>query len=158
MHEMCFTCPFWDLRYPVLDMKPRLRIAVVEQWNDEQMVIINTEEPETYITVRNVADVFRIRREWSLYAEWMVGCSKESWKSDVGNVLFIYLFTLYSFIRWWSQTKCTRWQHCVSNDAIFPAISTVVLENFWQLVQCNLSLEVCALGNDRALKWRLFVS
>jgi len=25
-------------------------------------------------------------------------------------------------------------------------------------VRCNLSLGVCALGNDRALKWRLFVS
>jgi hypothetical protein len=37
----------------------------------------------------------------------------------------------------------------------FPAISAVLLENFRQLVQCNLSAEVYALGNDRALKWRL---
>jgi len=61
-------------------------------------------------------------------------------------------------LRGWSQNKCTCWQHCVSNDAICPAISSVVLENFRQLVQCSLSLEVCALENDRALKWRLFVS
>ena len=60
-------------------------------------------------------------------------------------------------IRGWSQKKCTRWQHCVSNDAIFPAISVVVLENFRQLVQCNLSPGVCALGNERELKWRPFV-
>jgi len=47
-----------------------------------------------------------------------------------------------------SQKKCTHWQHCVSNDVIYPTISAVVLQNFRQLVQCNLSLEVCALGND----------
>ena len=39
-----------------------------------------------------------------------------------------------------------------------PAISAVALENFWKLVQCILSPELCARGNDRALKWRLFVS
>jgi len=57
-----------------------------------------------------------------------------------------------------SQKKCTRWQHCVNNDAICPTISAVALENSWKLVQCILSPEVCARGNDRALKWRLFVS
>jgi hypothetical protein len=61
-------------------------------------------------------------------------------------------------IRGWSQKKCTHWQHCVNNEAICPAISSVVLENFWKLVQCSLSPEVCAHGNDRALKWWLFVS
>jgi len=30
---------------------------------------MSTEEPETHITVGNVADIFRIRREWSLYGE-----------------------------------------------------------------------------------------
>ena len=62
------------------------------------------------------------------------------------------------YVRGWSQKKCTRWQHCVSNDAIFPTISAVVLQNFRQLGQCNLSPGVCALGNDRALKLRLFMS
>ena len=76
-----------------------------------------------------------------------------------GSIKFWEIFWFAEdLIRGWSQKKCTRWQHCVSNEAIFPAISAVVLENFWKLVQCNLSPEVCALGNDRALKWRLFVS
>ena len=69
----------------------------------------------------------------------------------------IYIY-IYIYTRGWSQKKCTRWQHCVNNDAICPAISAVVLENFWKLVQYNWSPEVCARGNDRALKWRLFVS
>jgi hypothetical protein len=97
-HEMCFTCPFWNLRCPVVNVKPRLRIADVEQWNGEQTVMMSTEEPETHITVENVADIFRIRSELSLYGEWMVGCWKERWKLDVGNVLFIYLLTFYTFI------------------------------------------------------------
>ena len=54
--------------------------------------------------------------------------------------------------------KCTRCKHCINNDAICPAISAVALENFWKLVQCISSPEVCARGKDRALKWRLFVS
>ena len=66
--------------------------------------------------------------------------------------------TFAPLVRGWSQKKCTRWQHCANNDAICPAISAFVLENFWKLVQCILSREVCARGNDRALKWRLFVS
>jgi len=66
------------------------------------MVIMSTEEPETHITVRNVADVFRIRREWSLYGEWMAGCSKERLKSDVGYILlFIYLFTYLHYINFY---------------------------------------------------------
>ena len=62
------------------------------------------------------------------------------------------------YIWGWSQKKCTRWQNCVNNDAIFPAISAVALETFWKLVKCISSPEVCARGKDRALKWRLFVS
>ena len=61
-------------------------------------------------------------------------------------------------VRGWSQKICTHWQHCISNDAIFPTISAVVLENFRQLVQCNLFSGVCALGNNRALKLWLFMS
>ena len=69
----------------------------------------------------------------------------------------VMIWSLYN-IHGWSQKKCTRWQHCVNNDAICPAISGILLENFWKLVQCNLSLEVCARGKNRAMKWRLFVS
>ena len=69
----------------------------------------------------------------------------------------VMIWSLYN-IHGWSQKKCTRWQHCVNNDAICPAISGILLENFWKLVQCKWSTEVCVRGNDRALKWRLFVS
>ena len=40
------------------------------------------------------------------------------------------------YIRGSFQKKCTLWQHHLTNGAIGPANSAVVLENFWKLVQC----------------------
>jgi hypothetical protein len=40
---------------------------------------------------------------------------------------------------WAISKEMHTWQHCVNNDAIFPAISAVLLQNFWKLVQCILS-------------------
>ena len=79
-------------------------------------------------------------------------------KSNPKSNLAPWAARSWMYIGGWSQKKCTRWQHCVNNDAICPAISAVVLENLWKLVECNLSPELCARGNDRALKWWLFIS
>ena len=40
------------------------------------------------------------------------------------------------------QKKCTLWQHRLTNGAIGPANSAVVLENVWKLVQCVSPREV----------------
>ena len=97
MGEMLLTCPFWDLRCSVVNMKPRLPIAVVEQYNDKRMILTSTEELDMLITVRNVGGIFFLRTECSLYGERNAGFSKERWKPDVKNVLFIYLFITYLF-------------------------------------------------------------
>ena len=59
-----------------------------------------------------------------------------NWKATALLDLPYQNFIINLTLRGSFQKKCTLWQHRLTNGAIGPANSAVILENVWKLVQC----------------------